>query len=537
MFVDWIWELLSIVTSLGCLAAVVVILARMQGRPLSDWTFLINLNATVALLVAASKAAAMCSIGSCFSQSKWLHFKTTPRKLEDLDLFQEASRGPLGAFFLLFTSWIWIRPILVVGSVATVLALGADTFGQLVVNIDSYQDLEVFDGHSSFGLTHVYDSGVKGQMTNTAGVNTALLANTSTTDTAMQGAIYRALFNVQSQPVFNCTSKCVWKDSYVSLGFGTNCTDVTTETHATIRQDNSTSQTGHWWNMTTPGNISLRLGYSSTSWLSLAQVAAVDLLAVYSLQVPNSNVAISPDFARFAVAAGASDQSGSEELPKDFYPAAWQVHECTISMTAYEYANVSASGNEFKMGSTTAIPLEDGHFNGTSLIFSQPNLPNMTVQGVDLAGLNAFFTSSRFSGSIFSGESRPSESTGVGEVMRKADVPTLFAKMAESMTDQLRSGYNMTATGLAVESVIFVQVRWEWFSLPLFVVIAAAIQLVYTMVCCRSDPSPLWKSSVVAVLFHELSGGGQWKDVVRTNLESVDQLKTLARRTRVTVED
>ena len=104
VFVDWIWELLSIVTSLGCLAAVVIILARMQGRPLTDWTFLINLNATVALLVAASKAAAMCSIGSCFSQSKWLHFKTTPRKLEDLDLFQEASRGPLGAFFMLLNS-------------------------------------------------------------------------------------------------------------------------------------------------------------------------------------------------------------------------------------------------------------------------------------------------------------------------------------------------------------------------------------------------------------------------------------------------
>lgn len=338
----------------------------------------------------------------------------------------------------------------------------------------------------------------------------------STTDTAMQGAIYRALFNVQSQPVFNCTSKCAWKESYISLGFGTNCTDVTTETHATIKQDNR---------------------YSSTSWLSLAQVAAVDLLAVYSLQVPNSNVAISPEFARFAVATGASDQSGSEELPKDYYPAAWQVHECTIGMTAYQYANISASGNEFKMGSTTAIPLEDGYFNGTSLIFSQPNLPNMTVQGVDLEGLNAFFTSSRFSGSIFSGESRPSESTGVGEVMRKADVPTLFAKMAESMTDQLRSGYNMTATGLAVDSVIFVQVRWEWLSLPLFVVLAAAVQLVYTMVCCRSDPSPLWKSSIVAVLFHELSGRGQSKDVMQTNLESVDQLKTLARRTRVTVED
>ncbi|KAF7541034.1 hypothetical protein G7054_g953 [Neopestalotiopsis clavispora] len=505
----------------------------MHDRPLPDWTFFISLNATVALLITASKAGAMFSIGSCFSQSKWLHYRKSTRKLEELDLFEEASRGPLGALVMLFTSWIWIKPLLLIGSIATVLALGVDTFGQLLVNIDSSRDIEIQDGRASFGFTHKYDSGVASQFPDVEGGG--LMANTSTLDTTMQGAIYKALFDVNAQSVFNCTSRCVWKQTYVTLGFATNCTDVTAETHVTIRMDNNTGM-GQWFNMSTPGNITLRAGYSPTSWLTLAQVAAVDLLDRFSMGTPIENLPISSEFARIAVLTAAVDQAGDTDTVSDIYPEGWKVSECTVGLAAYEYSNISASGNQFRIGNTTTIPLTSGQLKSTMLTFSQSNIPNMTVQGIDLAGLNAFFTSSRFSGSTYSGESRPSESTGMGDVMRKGDVPTLFKNMADSMTEQLRSGYNITAEGFTVESVVFVQVRWQWLSLPVFVLVAAACQLGYTMVSCQIDQRPLWKSSVVAVLFHEISGGGRPKQVVRTNLQSKKQLKVLARKTWVTVE-
>ncbi|ETS85614.1 hypothetical protein PFICI_03639 [Pestalotiopsis fici W106-1] len=351
----------------------------------------------------------------------------------------------------------------------------------------------------------------------------------------MQGAIYKALFDVKAQPVFNCTSRCLWKESYISLGFKTTCTDVTVETHATIRQDNYTGM-GHWFNMTTPGDIPLRAGYSASSWLTLAHVAADDLLAKYAGGTPIDGIPISPEFARIAVLTGAVDQDGNSGFVQDIYPAGWTIFECTIGLAAYEYSNISASGNQFIIGKTTTIPLTEGQLKATMLTFSQANIPNMTVQGIDLAGLNAFFTSSRFSGSTYSGESRPSESTGMGDVMRKSDVPTLFEKMADSMTEQLRSSYNLTAEGFAVESVVFVQVRWQWLSLPIFVLVAAACHLGHTMARCQSDQLPLWKSSVVAILFHDLIRGRQSKDAMRTNLQSKSQLEALAKGTWVTVE-
>lgn len=171
---------MSIIAGLGCVAAVITILVKMHDCPLSDWTFFISLNATVALLITASKAGAMFSIGSCFSQSKWLHYRNSTRKLEDLDLFEEASRGPLGALVMLFTSWIWIKLLLLIGSIATVLALGVDTFGQLLVNIDSSRDKEIQDGRASFGFTHIYDSGVASQFPEVDGVEGGgLMANSA----------------------------------------------------------------------------------------------------------------------------------------------------------------------------------------------------------------------------------------------------------------------------------------------------------------------------------------------------------------------
>jgi hypothetical protein len=49
------------------------------------------------------------------------------------------------------------------GAVATMLALGVDTFGQLVVDLSGYRTIETNDGQASFGLTHIYDSGVQTQ--------------------------------------------------------------------------------------------------------------------------------------------------------------------------------------------------------------------------------------------------------------------------------------------------------------------------------------------------------------------------------------
>jgi hypothetical protein len=109
--------------------------------------------------------------------------------------------------------------------------------------------------------------------------------------------------------------------------------------------------------------------------------------------------------------------------------------------------------------------------------------------------------------------------------------------MAISMTDQLRSSNNLEASGLTIESVIYVQVRWGWMSLPLFVPLVAVLLLMFTITVSFIDGRPLWKSSGTAMLFHQLTPTGSETEVLRSNLRSLEQLQSLTKRTRTVLVD
>lgn len=143
--------------SVGCMVSIAVILVKMKDQPLSRWTFFLSLPATVAIFATASKSTAALAVAACISQSKWLHFSMATRILGDLDLFEEASRGPIGSLKLLATR---PRGLASIGAVATVLALGLDVFIQQVIRF-SPVDVARDDGNALFGLTHTYYGGAK----------------------------------------------------------------------------------------------------------------------------------------------------------------------------------------------------------------------------------------------------------------------------------------------------------------------------------------------------------------------------------------
>ncbi|KAK8074570.1 hypothetical protein PG997_009233 [Apiospora hydei] len=90
----WLLEILAIAASVGCMIGVVVILAQMKDRPLAEWTVVLNLNSSIAVLITALKSTAMLAVASCISQNKWQFFKRRRARLQQLDTFDEASRGP-----------------------------------------------------------------------------------------------------------------------------------------------------------------------------------------------------------------------------------------------------------------------------------------------------------------------------------------------------------------------------------------------------------------------------------------------------------
>ena len=152
----WFWECMATIASAACMTAVVIILARMESKALRHWTLPISLNATVAIFITVAKSMSLLVIAACIAQSKWIRFKSSVRRLQEFDLFDNAAHGPSGALILLSrVRW----GLASAGAVATVLALGVDTFAQQVIGLKT-RNIEAPGGYdASFGLSHAYSGG------------------------------------------------------------------------------------------------------------------------------------------------------------------------------------------------------------------------------------------------------------------------------------------------------------------------------------------------------------------------------------------
>lgn len=99
LFVDW-WmgELLAIVLSLATFGLLVFILYKYDGQHLPTLFHNLSLTFVVSILATTSKSLLLLTVASAIGQFKWLWIFTKQSQLQDLQIFDEASRGPLGAF-------------------------------------------------------------------------------------------------------------------------------------------------------------------------------------------------------------------------------------------------------------------------------------------------------------------------------------------------------------------------------------------------------------------------------------------------------
>jgi hypothetical protein len=97
---SWTLEILSCLTSVVFLVAIIVVLYEYDGKPMPDWPYGITLNALVSVLSTAMKASMVFIVCEGLSQLKWSWF-SSGNKLSDLALLDAASRGPAGAIIAL----------------------------------------------------------------------------------------------------------------------------------------------------------------------------------------------------------------------------------------------------------------------------------------------------------------------------------------------------------------------------------------------------------------------------------------------------
>lgn len=101
----WKFEIISLLLSIYALVAIIVLLAVEDGSPSESWQFYFSLNTIISVLGTISRSSLASAVGSCLAQEKWNWFRRRQDHLYMFDRIDNASRGSLGSFKLLF----WMR--------------------------------------------------------------------------------------------------------------------------------------------------------------------------------------------------------------------------------------------------------------------------------------------------------------------------------------------------------------------------------------------------------------------------------------------
>lgn len=123
----WIPEITAAVLSMSCSVAIGILLATWSGQQVPQLSRGITVNAIISVLATTSKSAMLYLVSTCIAQTKWIWFRRA-RPLAQVQVFDDASRGPLGAMYLLTDSTILSAASL--GAIIAILSLAFDPFVQ-----------------------------------------------------------------------------------------------------------------------------------------------------------------------------------------------------------------------------------------------------------------------------------------------------------------------------------------------------------------------------------------------------------------------
>lgn len=87
---DWNLELIALISSTVSLSALIILLARQDGQPLSTWTLPLSLNTVVSLLPVIIKTPLAFIVGTCLGQGKWAWFSKRQGPLSAFVAIEEA---------------------------------------------------------------------------------------------------------------------------------------------------------------------------------------------------------------------------------------------------------------------------------------------------------------------------------------------------------------------------------------------------------------------------------------------------------------
>jgi hypothetical protein len=418
----------------------------------------------------------MLAVAGCMSQLKWLYFKHSAHSIRDMQTFDDASRGPMGAFALLTRlspSQVFMQRSAGAGwafwaSILTILALALDPFAQQILSFPSRS--------------------VPTQAGSLASISTAQVMN--------------GLYAIDKTVAFYCmTANCTWPTFY-TLGVCGSRTNVTGQTNA--KCDPPGRSVG--CNYTLPSGVKLR----SYRWQSSGGGGITSLNATTK---PTGNFTDRlVDFGIIRIQQGGGDYDSPEAF------------DCSLSWCAKRYSGVVVSAGKVTTPEIRSWPLglpEERYTRNATWMspfnisenakdFDGPNR-TFTINTNDHKTLQEWLTDTLF---------RTQNQEAVARALfSQPDIPQVVANIATSMTNNIRGARNATMVeGIAFREETYIHVDWAWLVLPGIVVLMGVVLLAATAWSGRGESDMLWKNSVLATVFMQTRGwdslrAGRWSDM------------------------
>jgi hypothetical protein len=106
------------------------------------------------------------------------------------------------------------------------------------------------------------------------------------------------------------------------------------------------------------------------------------------------------------------------------------------------------------------------------------------------------------------------------------NVSQRLESVAAALTNYGLATANDTVQGDAFAEESHVHVRWQWIILPAFLELASLVLLILTIVHSRREDVPIWKSSVLALMYH---GADELQDRGTLASERLSRMETIAK--------
>lgn len=516
--VSWIWETLSLLLSISCITAVLILLLFYDNKPIPTWRFL-TLNTAISILAVVAKSALLVPVAEVISQQKWYWFwGDDARPLSDFQRHDAASRGPWGSFVLLLRPRTW--HLVSVGALVTVLALGmepalqqvqtyavrsVETKGQgSIARVDRYMDLEQDAGAYSLPLLGV----------------------------TVKGAVYSGLFGsaarTQDKTDATCsTGNCTWPD-YSTLAMCSACQNLTMKMQKDVQPDTWHLPKG-FGHITSDQNMMVMQssqGYTQLAYRPMNLSVALDTTMMFyppsdkpETRQPQTYECILY-FCVKTYKASMTNGTLSQELVKLWPNASSPDLASSINANGVAYIDPQAQ---------QAFQVDATPYNLTWTL--QPG-PQQAEPGANFTiNILTFELLRMWLGDLIKGQVYADPDTaGVvddvsqifyeqmtgtqGAITPKPNDPVkvahmpgpeaIFARMADSITAYMLSMSKARVTGSSYTSETYVRARWAWAILPLALVTLTAMLLIATTVLSAKRDMPTWKSSALPALFHGL---------------------------------